>query len=381
MEGRADPHRGAVAAAGRRAGRRSAGAGTSCCPWKRRARPGGTRPGGAESGGAGWRPRPSVPTVPSASGPATWSAATARTAPTAPGPGPLPGPDAARELLRADVSGVEVADRRFQRLEHGLAIAATREGVTRVMVHEFGAPPPNAAAPNRTSRRSPTSGARHRRGHQPGHPPVGQRLRRRQPAARPLPARSVLRSPGRGAPADAERRTGPQPGRPGRLQPRLGSSPPSSAAARARTSWTPTTPSATPWAARSANIRPQVELLLGGPEVEPARALLTELVALDGVRQHLAGMISGLGIRYDVEGAEGCGAGDLLRGRRRPGRRRRPRDPLRRAPVARTAVAGRVAAARQRVAALRHHRPVVAARRRSPRRPGRRRRRLGAAIR
>ncbi|MFD5762400.1 FAD-dependent monooxygenase, partial [Streptomyces sp. NPDC127044] len=53
---------------------------------------------------------------------------------------PFPGRDAARELLRADVSGVEVADRRFQRLEHGLAIAATREGVTRVMVHEFGRP-------------------------------------------------------------------------------------------------------------------------------------------------------------------------------------------------------------------------------------------------
>lgn len=55
---------------------------------------------------------------------------------------PFPGRDAARELLRADVCGVAVADRRFQRLEHGLAIAATREGVTRVMVHEFGRPAP-----------------------------------------------------------------------------------------------------------------------------------------------------------------------------------------------------------------------------------------------
>ncbi|MFD1273405.1 FAD-dependent monooxygenase [Streptomyces kaempferi] len=34
-----------------------------------------------------------------------------------------------------------------------------------------------------------------------------------------------------------------------------------------------------------ANIRAQVELLLGGPEVEPARALLTELLAVDGVRR------------------------------------------------------------------------------------------------
>lgn len=51
---------------------------------------------------------------------------------------PFPGQDAGRELLRADVSGISVADRRFQRLRHGLAIAATRDGVTRVMVHEFG---------------------------------------------------------------------------------------------------------------------------------------------------------------------------------------------------------------------------------------------------
>lgn len=51
-----------------------------------------------------------------------------------------------------------------------------------------------------------------------------------------------------------------------------------------------------------ANIRAQVELLLGGPEVEPTRALLTELLAVDGVRRHLAGMISGLGIRYAVGG-------------------------------------------------------------------------------
>lgn len=48
------------------------------------------------------------------------------------------GHDAELELLRADVSGVSIPDRRFQRLEHGLAIAATRDGVTRVMMHEYG---------------------------------------------------------------------------------------------------------------------------------------------------------------------------------------------------------------------------------------------------
>ena len=45
---------------------------------------------------------------------------------------------ATRELLRADVTGIDVPDRRFERFEHGMAVASTRGGVTRVMVHEFG---------------------------------------------------------------------------------------------------------------------------------------------------------------------------------------------------------------------------------------------------
>lgn len=50
----------------------------------------------------------------------------------------LAGREAGREMLRADVRGVRIENRRFQRLPGGLAVAATREGVTRVMVHEFG---------------------------------------------------------------------------------------------------------------------------------------------------------------------------------------------------------------------------------------------------
>jgi 2-polyprenyl-6-methoxyphenol hydroxylase-like FAD-dependent oxidoreductase len=45
---------------------------------------------------------------------------------------------AAKELLRADVTGIEIRDRRFERLEAGFAVAATRDGVTRVMVHAAG---------------------------------------------------------------------------------------------------------------------------------------------------------------------------------------------------------------------------------------------------
>jgi 2-polyprenyl-6-methoxyphenol hydroxylase-like FAD-dependent oxidoreductase len=45
---------------------------------------------------------------------------------------------ATKELLRADVTGVEIRDRRFERLDAGFAVAATRNGVTRVMVHAAG---------------------------------------------------------------------------------------------------------------------------------------------------------------------------------------------------------------------------------------------------
>ncbi|WP_245574050.1 FAD-dependent monooxygenase [Amycolatopsis nigrescens] len=61
----------------------------------------------------------------------------------------FPGTPATRELLRCDVTGVAVPDRRFERLPNGLAIAATRAGVTRVMVHEYGrAPAARATAPD-----------------------------------------------------------------------------------------------------------------------------------------------------------------------------------------------------------------------------------------
>ncbi|WP_328718547.1 FAD-dependent monooxygenase [Streptomyces sp. NBC_00247] len=53
----------------------------------------------------------------------------------------FPGHDARREMVRADVDGIDVPDRRFERLPDGLAIAARRpDGVTRLMVHPHGAP-------------------------------------------------------------------------------------------------------------------------------------------------------------------------------------------------------------------------------------------------
>lgn len=53
----------------------------------------------------------------------------------------LEGKAATRELFRADVAGLQIADRRFNRLPRGLAISGTiGAGLTRVMVSEF-APP------------------------------------------------------------------------------------------------------------------------------------------------------------------------------------------------------------------------------------------------
>ncbi|HUY52402.1 MAG TPA: FAD-dependent monooxygenase [Streptosporangiaceae bacterium] len=52
-----------------------------------------------------------------------------------------------RELLRADVTGINIRDRRFERLAGGLAVAGTSDGVTRVMVHAFGADVAERMAP------------------------------------------------------------------------------------------------------------------------------------------------------------------------------------------------------------------------------------------
>ncbi|MER5382898.1 FAD-dependent monooxygenase [Streptomyces sp. NPDC002688] len=54
---------------------------------------------------------------------------------------------ATRRLLRADVSGLRIRDRRFERLDAGFAVAATRDGVTRVMVHAFGDTPDKQHGP------------------------------------------------------------------------------------------------------------------------------------------------------------------------------------------------------------------------------------------
>lgn len=48
---------------------------------------------------------------------------------------------ATRELLRADVLDAGIPDRRFERLQGGFAVASTRRGITRVMMHVRGQEP------------------------------------------------------------------------------------------------------------------------------------------------------------------------------------------------------------------------------------------------
>nr|WP_281192739.1 FAD-dependent monooxygenase [Streptomyces vietnamensis] len=215
----------------------------------------------------------------------------------------FPGRDAGRELLRADVDGIEVPNRRFERLAGGLAIAARRDdGVTRVMVHEFGSTArARTGAPEfteiadvwkRVTGEDISTGTplwansfgdanrqlvRYRDGNvlyagDAAHrqmPIGGQALNLGLQDAFNLGWKLALHLRG-AAPAtllDSYHRERHAVGR--RVL---------------------------------ANIEAQALLLLGGAEVEPLRAVWTELVKLEAVREHLAGMISGLDVRYAVDG-------------------------------------------------------------------------------
>ncbi|MEU6148296.1 SDR family oxidoreductase [Streptomyces sp. NPDC047081] len=213
----------------------------------------------------------------------------------------FPGEDARRELIRADVAGIDVPARRFERLPRGLAISARGpQGVTRVMVHEFGsAAGPRAGAPGfgeirdlwqRVTGEDIGHGtplwvnsfgdaarqvARYRQGrvlfagdaaHQQ-MPIGGQALNLGLQDAANLGWKLALQVAGR-AP-----------------QGLLDSYHAERHAVGARV---------------LGNIRAQALLLLGGPEVEAARAVVAELVRHEPVRRHLAAMISGLDIRYET---------------------------------------------------------------------------------
>ncbi|GAA2937215.1 FAD-dependent monooxygenase [Streptomyces thioluteus] len=224
----------------------------------------------------------------------------------------FPGHDAGRELLRADVAGIDVPDRRFERLPGGLAVAARRpDGVTRVMVHEFG-----AAARRRTAAPefAEVAAAWER--------VTGERIGAGTPlwvnafgdASRQLARYRHGRVLYAGDAAHRQMPIGGQALNLG-LQDAVNLGWKLAATVRGRA---PADLLDTYDTERRAvglrvlgNIGIQAGLLLGGPEADPLRALLGELIPLEEVRVHLAGMISGLDVRYDM-GPDGghplCGA-------------------------------------------------------------------------
>ncbi|MEV0604417.1 SDR family oxidoreductase [Streptomyces sp. NPDC050315] len=213
----------------------------------------------------------------------------------------FPGRDATRELLRADVAGLDIPNRRFERLEKGLAIAARRDdGVTRVMVHEFGRPAGTrtgdpdfaevAAVWERVTGEDISGGTplwvnsfgdadRQATAYRDGRvllagdaahqqmPIGGQALNLGLQDAVNLGWKLAIQV----------RRLGSE----GLLDSYHDER--HAVGARVRS-----------------NIQAQALLLLGGPEVEAVRSVLAELIEQEPVRAHLAGMISGLDVRYDV---------------------------------------------------------------------------------
>jgi 2-polyprenyl-6-methoxyphenol hydroxylase-like FAD-dependent oxidoreductase len=210
----------------------------------------------------------------------------------------FPGQDAARALLRADVRGIEIRDRRFERLEHGLAIAARRpDGVTRVMTHVFGE---SAAADAEPTFADVCAAWLRVTGEDiSGGTPIwvnafGDANRQ---VARYRHGRVLLA----GDAAHIQMPAGGQALNLG-LQDAMNLGWKLAACARDRA---PDELLDSYHEERHAvgrrvlaNIKAQALLLLGGREVEPLRALLGELIAYEDVRAHLAGMISGVDVRY-----------------------------------------------------------------------------------
>lgn len=217
----------------------------------------------------------------------------------------FPGTDVTRELLRADVAGIDVPNRRFQRLERGLAIAAKRDSdVTRIMVHEFG-----CSARRRTD--APvfeevlTAWARVTGEDISGGTPIwvdafGDASRHVTSYRK---GRVLLAG-------DAAHLQMPIGGQALNLGLHDAANLGWKLAAQVQ-GWAPADlldsyhDERHPIGARTlTNVQAQAFLLLGGPEVEPLRASLGELLELDDVRGHLAAMASGLDVRY------GAGPGD-----------------------------------------------------------------------
>ncbi|GAA2427610.1 SDR family oxidoreductase [Streptomyces macrosporus] len=207
----------------------------------------------------------------------------------------FPGSEATRELLRADVAGIDVRPRRFERYPAGLAIAAPFPGgITRIMVHEYGREPARrTGAPEFAE---VVDAWRRVTGEDIGHgTPVwvnafgdacrqvtryrqGRVLLAGDAAHVQLPVGGQALNLGLQDAADLGWKLAAQFS--DRPDPALLDSYHATRHPIGRRVL--------------GNITAQARLLLGGPEVEPLRAVMGELMEKAPVRRHLAAMISGL---------------------------------------------------------------------------------------
>ncbi|MFF5306618.1 SDR family oxidoreductase [Streptomyces sp. NPDC013161] len=197
------------------------------------------------------------------------------------------GSDARRELLRADVAGLDIPDRRFERHARGLATAHRwPDGSTRVMVHVFATTPGPRDGPPRFD--EVVAAWAEVTGEDIGH---GEPLwlntfddTRRQ-ATGYRRGRVLLA----GDAAHAQLPVGGQ-------ALNLGLQDATDLAVRLTSSGLDDYDRVRrPAGARTlTDIQAQAYLLLGGPEVEPLRQLFAQLLELAPVRRHLARRVSGL---------------------------------------------------------------------------------------
>ncbi|MFI9614927.1 SDR family oxidoreductase [Streptomyces sp. NPDC052023] len=209
----------------------------------------------------------------------------------------FPGSDAERELIRADVAGIEIPGRRFQRLPKGLAIAARRgDGVTRVMVHRFGSPPRSGEArfADIVAAWREVTGEDIAHGTPLWVNSFGDASRQ---AVRYRSGRVLLA----GDAAHLQMPIGGQALNLG-LQDavNLGWKLAATVRGRAPEGLLDTYHDERHAVGRRvlSHIRAQARLLLGGPEVEALRSVVGELTSYERVRAHLAGTVSGLDVRY-----------------------------------------------------------------------------------
>ncbi|WP_433325209.1 FAD-dependent monooxygenase [Spirillospora sp. CA-294931] len=212
----------------------------------------------------------------------------------------FPGRDAARELLAADVAGIAIRDRRFERLPGGTAVAARRpDGVTRVMVAEHGRPAARRAG--RPSFDRVRAAWLRVTGEDIGGGSAlwlhafgdASRLAERYRAGRVLLA------------GDAAHRQLPAGGQAVNLGVQDAANLGWKLAAQVRGD-APDGLLDTYHDERHATgrrvlraIEAQALLLLGGPEIDPLRAVLAELIGRPEAEARLAATISGLDVRYE----------------------------------------------------------------------------------